>query len=41
MCAINTQGLQTLSQVQAFVTSNGAIAFTLTGRIAPYVELGI
>jgi hypothetical protein len=33
---IHTQGLQTLAQLQAFVSSNEAIAFTLTDRIAAY-----
>jgi|GEM_PF-1413237 len=30
------QGLQTLAQVQAFVSNNETIAFTLTDRIAAY-----
>ena len=33
---LHTQGLQTLAQVQAFVSNNEAIAFTLTDRIAAY-----
>jgi hypothetical protein len=30
---IHTQGLQTLAQVQAFVSSNEAISFTLTDQL--------
>ncbi len=30
---LHTQGLKTLEQVQAFVSSNQAISFTLTDRI--------
>jgi hypothetical protein len=33
---IQTQGLKTLAQVQAFVVSNEALSFTLTDRIAAY-----
>lgn len=33
---IHTQGLLTLAQVQAFVSSNEAISFTLTDRVAAY-----
>ena len=33
---LQTQGLKTLAQVQAFVSSNEAISFTLTDRIAAY-----
>ena len=33
---IQTQGLQTLAQVQAFVSSNEAISFTLADRVAAY-----
>jgi transposase InsO family protein len=33
---LHTQGLKTLAQVQAFVSSNEAISFTLTDRIAAY-----
>jgi len=33
---LHTQGLKTLAQVQAFVSNNEAIAFTLTDRIAAY-----
>ena len=33
---IHTQGLKTLAQVQAFVSSNESISFTLTDRIAAY-----
>ncbi|GAB4360101.1 MAG: hypothetical protein Kow0060_15090 [Methylohalobius crimeensis] len=33
---LHTQGLKTLAQVQAFVSSNEAISFTLTDRAAAY-----
>ena len=33
---LQTQGLKTLAQVQAFVSSNEAISFTLTDRVAAY-----
>ncbi|TAK59975.1 hypothetical protein [Methylobacter sp.] len=33
---LHTQGLKTLAQVQTFVSSNEAISFTLTDRIAAY-----
>lgn len=33
---LHTQGLKTLAQVQAFVSSNEAISFTLTDRVAAY-----
>lgn len=33
---LHTQGLKTLTQVQAFVSSNEAISFTLTDRVAAY-----
>ena len=33
---LHTQGLKTLAQVKAFVSSNEAISFTLTDRIAAY-----
>jgi transposase InsO family protein len=33
---LHTQGLKTLAQVQAFVSSNEAISFTLTDRTAAY-----
>ena len=33
---LHTQGLKTLAQVQAFVSSNEAITFTLTDRVAAY-----
>ncbi|MGR9014130.1 MAG: hypothetical protein ACU83U_10845, partial [Gammaproteobacteria bacterium] len=33
---LHTQGLKTLAQVQAVVSSNEAIAFTLTDRVAAY-----
>ena len=33
---LHTQGLKTLAQVQAFVSSNEAIPFTLTDRLAAY-----
>lgn len=33
---LHTQGLKTLAQIQAFVSSNEAISFTLTDRVAAY-----
>ena len=33
---LHTQGLKTLAEVQAFVSSNEAISFTLTDRVAAY-----
>ena len=33
---LQTQGLKTLGQVEAFVSSNEAITFTLTDRVAAY-----
>jgi hypothetical protein len=33
---LHTQGLKMLAQVQAFVSSNSAISFTLTNRVVAY-----
>ncbi len=33
---LQTQGLKTLAQVQGFISSNEAILFTLTDRVAAY-----
>jgi hypothetical protein len=35
---LHTQGLKTLAQVQAFVSNNEAISFTLTDRVAAYLS---